>query len=76
MAMARGNLKGPLGPLMLVLLIGVAVFMLFVVQSPELSARFRRPDGFYDNTFEKVGIALAFAILVSIVVALVRRLMR
>ena len=74
--MAKGNLKGPLGPLMLVLLIGVAVFMLFAMQSPELSAQFKRPEGFYDNTFEKVGVALAFATLVSIVVALFRRLMR
>ena len=74
--MARGNLRGPLGPLMLALLIGIALFMLFAIQSPELAAEFSRPDDYYDNTFEKVGIALACAVAVSVVVAVIRKLMR
>ena len=74
--MARGNLRGPLGPLMLAMLIGIALFMLFAIQSPELSAGFSRPDGFYDDTFEKVGIALAFAGALTVAVAIIRRLMR
>ncbi|WP_338241230.1 hypothetical protein [Aurantiacibacter hainanensis] len=71
--MARGNIKGPLGPLMLALLVGVAVFMLYVVNNPEMDGWFDRPEGFYDNTFEKVGYALVFAAVVSTVIAIARR---
>lgn len=74
--MAKGNLKGPLGPLVLALLIALAVFMLFVVNSPALSAKFERPEGFYDNTFGKVGIALLFAAAVAFVVEVVRRFLK
>ncbi len=71
--MARGNLKGPLGPLMLALLLGVAAFMLYAVNNPEMAVWFDRPEGFYDNTFEKVGMALLFAIAVSALVAAISR---
>jgi hypothetical protein len=71
---ATGNVKGPLGPLMLLLLLGIAGFMLYVVLSPELAEQFERPAGFYENTFGKIGIALLFAVAVSAVAAIVRRL--
>lgn len=71
--MARGNIKGTLGPIMLALLLGVAGFMIYVVNTPDLAERFTRPEAFYDNTFEKVGTALLFALLVSAVVAIMRR---
>ena len=74
--MASGNLKGPIGPLMLLLLIAIALFMVVVVNSPELSKQFQRPDGFYDNWLQKTGMALAFAAGVSIVVWLVRKIIR
>ncbi|WP_230279947.1 hypothetical protein [Croceicoccus sp. Ery15] len=72
--MARGNLKGPLGPVMLALLIGVALFMVVAVNTPDQAAQFSRPDGFYDNMFGKIGTALLFAAGVSIVVFIVRKL--
>ena len=70
--MAKGNKNGPLGLLMLAMLIGVAIFMLFALQSPELSAKFKRPEGFYDNMFEKTGFALAFAAVVSVIAIVIR----
>lgn len=63
--MARGNVKGPLGPIMLGLLVLIAIGMLFVIQDPELAAQFQRPQNFYDNMPEKIGFALFFAIIVS-----------
>lgn len=74
--MAKGNIKGPLGPIMLSLLIATAIFMIFVTQSPELAETFQRPEGFYDNMLEKVGIALLFALAASAVFALVRRTLK
>ena len=74
--MAKGNLKGPLGPMMLAMLIGLAVFMLFVVNSPAMSAKFVRPEGFYDDIFGKVGMALLFAGAVAFVVEVVRRFLK
>jgi len=71
--MARGNIKGPLGPIMLALLLGVAIFMIFAVNNPEMDGWFDRPEGFYDNTFEKVGYALLFAVVVSSIFAFFRR---
>ena len=65
-----------LGLWMLAILIGIAIFMLFVLQSPELSAHFKRPEGFYDDMFEKIGISLAFATGVSLVVWLARKLIK
>ena len=72
--MAKGNIKGPLGPLMLALLIGIVIFMLFVIQSPELSASFVRPEGFYDNMDEKIGFAVLFAAIASVLVAILKQL--
>lgn len=74
--MAKGNVKGPLGPIMLAILVGIALFMVLVVQSPELSEKFVRPEGFYDNMFEKVAAALGFAVVVSAIVAVARLLFR
>ncbi len=74
--MATGNVKGPLGPLMLLLLLGIAGFMLYVVRTPELAEHFKRPAGFYDNMFLKIGIALMFAAAVSLVAVIVRRLLK
>ena len=65
-----------LGLWMLAILIGIAIFMLFVLQSPELSAHFKRPEGFYDDMVEKIGISLAFAAGVSLVVWLARKLIK
>lgn len=59
---------------MLMLLIGIAIFMLFAIQSPELSSKFKRPDGFYDNMFEKVGVALLFASVGSLAFLVVKKL--
>lgn len=70
---ARGNIRGPLGPVMLALLIGLALFMLYAVNNPEMAGWFERPEGFYDNTLEKVGLALIFAVVVSTVVAVLWR---
>lgn len=70
--MAKGNIKGPLGPVILSLLVGIAIFMIFVTQSPEWAETFRRPEGFYDDMFEKVGIALLFALTASAIFAIVR----
>ena len=61
-----------IGPLMLAILIGVAIFMLYVLQDPELAAQFRRPEGFYDNMFGKIGASLLFALAVMALVWLVR----
>ena len=61
---------------MLTLLVAVGIFMIFATQSPELSSKFGRPEGFYDNMFEKVGIALLFAVIVSGIFALVRSLLK
>lgn len=61
---------------MLVLLLGLAGFMLYAVNDPEMGARFARPEGFYRNTFEKVGLALLFALAVSASIALARKLMK
>ncbi|WP_394727030.1 hypothetical protein [Altererythrobacter sp. GH1-8] len=74
--MAKDKIKGPLGPIMLTLLVGVAIFMVFVTQSPDLALQFRRPESFYDNMFGKVGIALLFAVVVSGIVAFVRSLLK
>ncbi|WP_343345254.1 hypothetical protein WJT74_11995 [Sphingomicrobium sp. XHP0239] len=74
--MAKGNLEGPLGPIMLMLLAGVALLMIVATQSPELASKFERPEDFYDNTPSKVGIALIFAVVVSIIVALIRKLLK
>lgn len=71
--MARGDVKGPLGPLMLALLVGVSVFMLYAANNPEMDGWFDRPEGFYDNTFEKVGYAILFAVVVSSIIAIFRR---
>jgi len=60
------------GPLMLAMLLGIAAFMLFALQSPELAAQFRRPEGFYDNMFEKVGLAVLFAAIASAAVWFLR----
>ena len=74
--MAKGNIKGPLGPIMLSLLVVIAIFMLYAVQFPELAETFKRPEGFYDNMFEKVGIALLFAVAASANFAIVRRTLK
>jgi|GEM_PF-1665911 len=74
--MATGNLKGPLGPIMLALLIGIAIFMLFVVQSPDLASKFKRPDGFYDNIIEKIGTAILFAAVTTAAFILIRKSMK
>jgi tetrahydromethanopterin S-methyltransferase subunit D len=74
--MAKGNVQGPLGPLMLAMLIGIGIFMVFVTQSPELASNFVRPEGFYDNTFEKVGYALLFAAVASVAFAVIKRLIK
>lgn len=58
---------------MLLLLVGLAAFMLYAVNNPEMDGWFDRPEGFYDNTFEKVGVALLFALAVSSIIAIVRR---
>jgi hypothetical protein len=60
------------GPLMLALLIGIAIFMLIAMQSPELAAQFRRPEGFYNNMLGKTAVAILFAAVVSLVVWIVR----
>ena len=61
------------GPVMLAMLVCIAILVLFVIQSPDLSAKFQRPESYYDNTFEKVGVALAIAAIVSLLVWIVRR---
>ncbi|WP_205700605.1 hypothetical protein [Croceicoccus sediminis] len=62
--------------MMLAMLIGLAVFMLFAVNSPAMSAKFVRPEGFYDDIFGKVGMALLFAGAVAFVVEVVRRFLK
>ena len=74
--MAKGKIKGPIGPIMLLLLVGIAIFMIFVVQSPELAEKFKRPEDFYENMFGKVGIALLFAFVASAVFTILRRTMK
>lgn len=46
--------------------------MFYAVNKLEMKALFERREDFYDNTFEKVAIALLFAVTESSVIALVR----
>ncbi|WP_120078523.1 hypothetical protein [Aurantiacibacter odishensis] len=63
--MAKGNVNGPLGPIMFALLLGIAAFMVYAANNPEMAGWFDRPTDFYDNSFEKVGYSLLFAIVAS-----------
>ncbi|MFN2099531.1 hypothetical protein [Altererythrobacter sp. MF3-039] len=47
--MAKGNIQGSLGPIMLALLIALALFVIYAMQDPELASeigneRLRDPD--------------------------------
>ncbi len=70
---ATGNVKGPLGPIMLALLIGVAGFMLYAMQSPEWAGKFTRLQPDVSTIFRKTTIALLFAGAVSLAVIVIKR---